>query len=110
MPSAALRWPTPRPARTELEELGEDLHDCISLQWGLEPAVHAFAESNQDLYEEIDRYGALAMERAKALARRASRLLGPYVPDESASDRSVARAAGCKAAGASVRPARAQGV
>jgi hypothetical protein len=135
----------PRPARTELEELGEDLHDCISLcdsvlqacealrqrgqklcgqlhqdgerqaqfeaeriearlkegelpypnssilpvgpygmsvQWGLEPAVHAFAETNQNLYEEIDRYGALAMERAKTLARRASRLLGPYVADD----------------------------
>jgi hypothetical protein len=54
----------------------------MSVRWGLEPPVRAFAEVNQGLYEEIDRYGDLVMRRATTLAHRASGLLGPYVPED----------------------------
>jgi hypothetical protein len=50
--------------------------------WNLDPLLREFAVDNQDAYEEIDRYGGIAMGWARRVAIRARDLLPPHVPDQ----------------------------
>jgi len=49
-------------------------------KWGLEPLVRQFAKDNQAAYDEIDRYGKIAMEWARRIAVRARDMLPPQIP------------------------------